>query len=421
MNQSPDNDARVLVVDNEAINVTVLTKLLGRAGIGIIEGVTNSSEVMGRVRDFEPDIVLLDLHMPAPDGFELLRQITAAAGDSYLPVVIITADITDEAKERALAAGAADFLTKPFRATEALLRVRNLIHTRRLHQALARHNIRLTTELAEVAAIDRDKAERIRRVTSVADRIDDHLTMVFQPIVDLATRETYGNEALARFSAVPLRPPDEWFADAVEAGIGVHLELAAVRRALDQADWLPPSTFVSVNVSPTTLRSPAFAELVTSAPSRPIVIELTEHDHIDDYVPIIDVITELRRQGLRLAVDDTGVGFASLHHILKLQPEFIKLDRLLVTDIDTDPAREALASALVKFSNDTGAQIIAEGIETAAELDTLADLGVHYGQGYHLGRPDHLAAPPPGGRGTTAPAHDGVAPDPLVGSTPSVL
>ncbi len=392
MNRTPDGDARVLVIDNEAINVTVLTKLLGRTGFGHVEGITDSSAVMDRVRAFDPDIVLLDLHMPAPDGYELLRQITDLAADSYLPVVIVTADITDDARARALTAGAADFLTKPFDATETLLRVRNLIHTRRLHQSLARHNDRLSLELAEHVAVDRDKAERIRRVTDVTEHIDEHLTMVFQPIVNLASVETDGHEALSWFTAMPIRTPDVWFADAAEAGLGLQLELAAVRRAIDQADRLAAGTFLSINASPTTLCSPAFAELITSGGLPPIVVELTEHTHIDDYGPLNDVIAELRRHGARLAVDDTGAGFASLRHILKLGPEYIKLDRLLVTDIDTDPAREALASALVKFSNDTGAQLIAEGIETADELATLTRLGVHYGQGYHLGRPAPLPA-----------------------------
>lgn len=394
MNHNPDPDGRVLIVDDEAVNVQLLSKLLSRAGIKHVESVTDSTQVMDRVRHFEPDVVLLDLHMPEPDGYELLRQINDFSGDSYLPIVVITADITDEARERALGAGAADFLTKPFRVTDTILRVRNLIHTRQLHQTLARHNIALTTELESLAAVDRDRTERIRRVTDVVEHTAQNLTMVYQPIVNLATGTTEGNEALARFSAVPIRPPNEWFADAAEAGLGLHLELAAVRRALHQAHLLPETTFLSVNVSPDTLRSPAFAELITPHPTRPVVIELTEHDHIDDYTPINDILTELRRRGARLAVDDTGTGFSSLQHILKLQPEFIKLDRLLVTDVDTDPARAALASALVKFSNDTGAELIAEGIETKNELNTLTDLGVHHGQGYYLARPDHLPIDP---------------------------
>lgn len=392
MNHNQDLDARVLVVDNEQVNVTMLTKMLERVGRGIgqIEGVTDSPKVMDRVRDYDPDIVLLDLHMPAPDGFEILRQIKAFARDSFLPVIIITADITDEAKYRALADGADDFLTKPFLMTETVLRIRNLVRTRTLHQAQSRQNFQLTSELGRRSARDEEIAMWSRRIAEIVEHPDDHLAMAFQPIVDLATQRVEGHEALARFSTRPIRPPNEWFADAASAGLDIHLELAAVRQALGQADRLPEETFVSVNVSPSTLRSPAFAELVTGQTPRRIVVELTEHDRIEDYTPINDAVHGLRRHGCRMAVDDTGAGFSSLHHILKLQPEFIKLDRLLVMGIDTDPARLALTSALVKFSEDTGAQLIAEGIETAEELATLADLGVHFGQGFHLGRPEPL-------------------------------
>lgn len=390
MNTSQDIDARVLVVDNEAINVALLTKLLTRVGLGNVEGITDSSKVMSRVRDFDPDIVLLDLHMPEPDGYQLLRQIKELTAGSYLPVVIITADITDEAKDRALAHGADDFLTKPFRMTETVLRVRNLVRTRSLHQTLSRQNVHLKSELELQAAADDDAALRAGRVSAVLEDADRQLQMVFQPIVDLASGGAEGNEALARFRALPIRPPNEWFADAAEAGLDLALELVAVRQAFAQAHRLPEDTFLSINASPATLRSPAFVELIAQQATRRIVVELTEHDHIADYTPINDVVRELRRHGCRLAVDDTGAGFASLRHILKLQPEFIKLDRLLVTDIDTDPARTALASALVRFSDDTGARLIAEGIETARELATLTELGVHLGQGFHLGRPDHL-------------------------------
>jgi EAL domain-containing protein (putative c-di-GMP-specific phosphodiesterase class I) len=389
MKHRPMLSARILVVDDEAANVHLLEKALTKTGVAAVEGITDSTLAMARVREFEPDIVLLDLHMPPPDGFELLEQIGrwATANNTYLPVVVITADVTSATLERALAAGAADFLTKPFGLVETVLRVRNLVHTRRLHLALARQNVRFAAELDRYTTASRDVEERRGRILAVLEQIDQHLAIVYQPIVALLDHATCGHEALSRFSTLPLRPPNEWFADAAEAGIGVDLELAAVRLALAQMHLLPASTFLSVNVSPDTVRSTAFSELITAHRTDQIVIELTEHDQIDDYRSITDVVARIRESGARLAVDDTGAGFASLAHILKLQPDFIKLDRNIVSAVDTDPARTALIGALVTFSDDTGARLIAEGIETAGELACLLGLGVHLGQGYHLGRP----------------------------------
>jgi EAL domain-containing protein (putative c-di-GMP-specific phosphodiesterase class I) len=399
--------ARVLVVDDDPTNVQLLKKLLRNTGVEAVEGITNSSLVLDRVKHFEPDIVLLDLHMPPPDGFQLLDEIGAfsAAANIFLPVVIITADITEAVKERALAAGAADFLTKPFRVTETLLRVGNLVRTRRLHQSLLRNNIEITAELESYGISSREIAARRDRVVSLLDRVDDDLSIVFQPIVTLDTRETIGHEALSRFSATPARPPNEWFAEAAEAGLGVELEVAAIRDALDQLHLLASASFVAINASPDTITSASFAELTTAVPACRVVLELTEHEQIDDYAPIIDALARLRALGVRLSVDDTGAGFSSLSHILKLDPEFIKLDRKIVEGVDSDPARAALVGALVSFSRDTGSRLIAEGIETIGELDRLVDLGVELGQGYYLGRPAPLEVEnaPPAARGSRVP------------------
>jgi EAL domain-containing protein (putative c-di-GMP-specific phosphodiesterase class I) len=95
----------------------------------------------------------------------------------------------------------------------------------------------------------------------------------------------------------------------------------------------------------------------------------------------------LRQCGLKLAVDDAGAGYSSLRHILNLRPDFIKLDVDLIRHIDLDPARRALASALIAFARDTSSNIIAEGVETVSEFATLQSLGVEQAQGYFLGRP----------------------------------
>jgi EAL domain-containing protein (putative c-di-GMP-specific phosphodiesterase class I) len=237
---------------------------------------------------------------------------------------------------------------------------------------------------------ERETKARLRRFNAIPVHAGETPTMVFQPILCLATGEVAGVEALARFSGTPIRTPDEWFAEAARRGFGLELELAAARSALDQASVLPPNAFLSLNVSWTTLVSAALTRMVEAGTNCPVVFELTEHEVITDYVPVNAAVSALRQLGARLAVDDAGAGCASLQHILRLQPEFIKLDRILVTDIDSDPARQALARALVSFARETGAGLIAEGIESGAELETLRALGVQYGQGYHLGRPRPL-------------------------------
>jgi EAL domain-containing protein (putative c-di-GMP-specific phosphodiesterase class I) len=120
------------------------------------------------------------------------------------------------------------------------------------------------------------------------------------------------------------------------------------------------------------------------------MLEITEHDVIEEYLNIDEVLRVLRKRGVRIAVDDAGAGYASFRHILKLAPDLIKLDTSITRGIDGNRAGRALASALIRFAQETGSAIVAEGVETAAELRTLRVLGVTSVQGYLLGRPAPL-------------------------------
>lgn len=177
------------------------------------------------------------------------------------------------------------------------------------------------------------------------------------------------------------------------AGYGEDLELAAIRRALASAGGLSPDLYLAVNVSPETVIDPRLGALCAAMPELKLVLEVTEHAQVDDYFALATALGLLRQQGAKLAVDDAGAGFASFRHIIRLQPDVIKLDASLVRDIDLDPMRRSLAESLVAFADQIGSVIMAEGIETDAELDVLRHLGVHFGQGYRLAHPGHLAVP----------------------------
>lgn len=233
--------------------------------------------------------------------------------------------------------------------------------------------------------------ESSHRIQQVLDE-PGVLSMVFQPIVDLGSDEVIAVEALARFDVTPDRSPDVWFHEAHQVGLGVELEVLAISRALSHLTALPDGVALTINAGPAVLTSPEFADMMHDVPARRVVVELTEHTAVDNYPALTAAVRALRRQGMRFAVDDTGSGYSSLAHILKLAPDFIKLDRDLVTGIDLDPVRRALAASLVAFAAETGAQIIAEGVENEYELDIVRHLAVHYAQGYHLGRPANLDA-----------------------------
>jgi putative two-component system response regulator len=135
-------DARILVVDDERINVVLLERILEQAGYTQVRSTTNSAEAAALYDEFEPDLILLDLHMPGLDGFAVMEQLEGRiSSDGFLPILILTADIRPEVKRRALAAGAKDFVTKPFDRTEVLLRIQNLLETRFLYLRSDRHPV----------------------------------------------------------------------------------------------------------------------------------------------------------------------------------------------------------------------------------------------------------------------------------------
>nr|WP_269327764.1 EAL domain-containing protein [Kineosporia mesophila] len=236
--------------------------------------------------------------------------------------------------------------------------------------------------------------DRDERRYSFLRAVDDVIgrggpTAVYQPIHSLTDLSVVGQEALSRFPGGSPSPV-EWFSQAAEYGAGPQLELACVRSAVTGLPHL--DGYLSLNISPATVLTPEFARVIGALPLDRIVMELTEHEVIDDYDTVNASLRPLRARGLRIAVDDAGAGFASMRHILAIMPDIIKLDVSLVRGIDSDPAKQALAASLVAFGAKTRAALVAEGIETPDEFRCLRDLDIAYGQGFHLSRPEPLEA-----------------------------
>ncbi len=147
------SQAKILIVDDEPSNVRLLERILEISGCSGVRGITDSRQTLAEYFDFAPDVVLLDLNMPHFDGFAIMQQLKAAvAAEDYLPILVLTADITADTKRRALANGAKDFVTKPLDHTEVVLRIRNLLETRFLHLEMQRQNALLEDQVRERTA-----------------------------------------------------------------------------------------------------------------------------------------------------------------------------------------------------------------------------------------------------------------------------
>lgn len=237
---------------------------------------------------------------------------------------------------------------------------------------------------------ERAHDETVARIRDVLEH--EQFSIVYQPIFRVAESAVVGYEALARFSGEPVRTPDKWFNEAGEVGLQTELELAAIRKALQGLQRLQVECYLSLNISPQTVVRGSVDGVFDGFPLDRLVLEVTEHASVADYETLEGVLRPLRSRGLRLAIDDAGAGYSSFRHILRLKPDIIKLDMSLIQKIDSDPGSQALAVALIWFANETGSKVVAEGVETEAELRTLQRLRVNKAQGFLLGRPQPLDA-----------------------------
>lgn len=253
-------------------------------------------------------------------------------------------------------------------------------------------------EDARLNALWRDR-ERRRSFTSLL--MQGKVLSVYQPIVQLADGGVHGFEALVR--GVPetdWRTPAALFGMACRTGLSFELDCLCRRVGLRGARGkLPKGAKLFLNCLPSAIHDPGFSErrlreTLESNGLTPsdLVFEVSEAESIRDYAAFLEARDYYRSLGFRFALDDTGAGYASLQTVMEIEPDYIKLDAALIRSIDTDVARQALVRALQSVATEMGSVLIAEGIETAAELGLVQTLEVPFGQGFFLGKPAALGS-----------------------------
>lgn len=375
---------RVLIADDEVALRIALAELLGHEEhMELVGAAADADEAIRLAGELRPGVALVDVKMPG-GGPRATRGIAEASPDTR--VIALSAFEDRPSVLEMLRCGAVGYLVKGAGADEIVGSISRVAEGGVHVSSTVIGGI--VDELASQMRRDDDvRAERQAR----RDEIDRFvrgvgLEMSFQPILDLRTRDLVGMEALARFGA---DPPQRWFSEAAGLDLGVRLELAAIRRALEALPRIPAGAYLSVNASHRAAMAPEVTAALAPHADR-VVVEITEHEPVDDYPALAAALAGLRRAGARVAIDDAGAGFASLRHTLQLEPDLVKLDVSLTRGVDGDRAKRALAASLISFASEMGMAIVAEGIEHAAELDTLLELGVPFGQGFHLAAPAPL-------------------------------
>jgi EAL domain-containing protein (putative c-di-GMP-specific phosphodiesterase class I) len=227
----------------------------------------------------------------------------------------------------------------------------------------------------------------------------EELDLVYQPIINVDSGETTGLETLLRWRTSEGEPvsPADFIPVAEASGLIVPLGAWVLDRACADAAALE-EVMVGVNVSAVQLRTTDFVGTVAAAlersglPPERLVLELTESALMDDVTGVQEAFEALRKLGVAIAIDDFGTGFSSLATLADLPVDVLKLDRSFIAAMADSPSHEALVGGVVSLADRLGLPVVAEGVETAEQLEALRALGCRWAQGYHLGRPAPLAA-----------------------------
>jgi EAL domain-containing protein (putative c-di-GMP-specific phosphodiesterase class I) len=245
------------------------------------------------------------------------------------------------------------------------------------------------------AMLQREREHRQRTVYLRRILRGGHVRAVYQPVVDLVERRVIGYEALTRLRREQFRSPDQLFRVAHESGALWTLERLCRQRALESLPPIDGDQLLFLNIEPDSIFDPELRdrtflrqmERAGLAPQR-VVLEVTEHAAVRDFASLKRVLDDTRAIGFRLAMDDVGSGYAGLQSIAEIHPEFLKIDMSLVRDLHRHPIKRELIETIRRFSESTGIAIVAEGVESEAEMRTLSDVGVRCAQGFLFAEPD---------------------------------
>ena len=250
---------------------------------------------------------------------------------------------------------------------------------------------------AELSA-QQERREQRRQFTEML--LDRRVSSVYEPIVDVGTRTVFGYEALVRGpEGTPLHSPVALFRAAQTHDLVFELDCLCRASGLKGAVDFPGETKLFLNIMPTSIHDPNFQpdRLIETLQEcrlspRDVVLEINEQESIDDYVIFRELSDRYRSLGFQFALDDAGSGYSGFEHMIEVAPEFIKIDRSMVSGVDQDQTKQDVLSALLALAERMGARVIGEGLDTLEELATLGRLGIHFGQGWLFGHPTPLRA-----------------------------
>lgn len=371
---------RALVVEDDRGLLELYTDVLLEAHFEVVAA-SDAASALRALAGGGFDVVLTDVVLPGGSGVEVLRAVRER--DLDVPVVLVTGNPSVETAVQALELGALHYLLKPVaraelvRCAEDAARLRRLATVKREAQRYLGQGERLMGDRAGLEAVYAKAVES--------------MFMVYQPIVRTRDGSVFAWEALLRTGDQTVDGPLA-FIDMAER-LGRVRDLGRrIRASVTRTAGRTRGRMFFVNLHADDLLDEALYDPAAplSALASEIVLELTERSPIERVPDVRDRVRRLRALGFRLAIDDLGSGYAGLTSFAALQPDFVKLDRGLVSGLDHEPMKRKLVGSIAAVSREMGIAVVAEGIETVAERDAAAELGCDLMQGFLFRQPGEL-------------------------------
>ncbi|MBD8095419.1 EAL domain-containing response regulator [Pseudomonas fluorescens] len=391
--------ATLLIVDDEPQVRKLLETLLQHEGYQTLTA-SSGEEALQLVAQHPPDLILLDIMMPGMDGYEVASQLKGNAATANIPIIMLTALSESEARISGLETGAEEFLSKPVEHIELWLRVRNLLRLKAHGDQLKTHGQMLEQQLQNqtretVHDLPREALENDLRLA--VERSD--FTLHYQPKVELASGAVCALEALLRWDRpghgavspavfVPLLetlglivPVGRWVIDTVCRQIAAwqRSDIGAVE--------------VSVNVSGHQLiEGDLIADIAASLAKTGVAahwleVELTESSLMENTQHTIASLQRLRAMGVKISIDDFGTGYSSLAYLRRFPIDTLKIDIAFIREVTSNPQDAAITRTIIELAHSLELRVVAEGVESQAQLAFLKAAGCDQIQGYLFSRP----------------------------------
>ncbi|KTC24104.1 diguanylate cyclase [Pseudomonas marginalis ICMP 9505] len=395
--------ATLLIVDDEPQVRKLLETLLQHEGYLTLTA-SSGEEALLLVAQTPPDLILLDIMMPGMDGYEVASQLKNDEATANIPIIMLSALSDPSARVSGLESGAEEFISKPVERVELWLRVRNLLRLKARGDQFKSHSLMLEQQLhiktGEMASMNVHDLARQELEADLRKAVElGNFSVHYQPKIELAGGRICALEALLRWE----RPGYGAVSPAIFVPIleSLGLIVKVGRWVIDSvcqqiAEWQSGAigaVEVSVNVSGHQLiEGDLIADIAcilarTGVAAHWLEVELTESSLMENTQHTIASLERLRDMGVKISIDDFGTGYSSLAYLRRFPIDTLKVDIAFIREVTTNPQDAAITRTIIELAHSLNLRVVAEGVETQAQLAFLKDAGCDQIQGYLFSRP----------------------------------